>query len=90
MLYIGLGNGGGANDVYGNGQRKDTLLGKILRIDVDTRDAGAYGIPADNPFVNDPSHRPETWAWGLRNPWRFSFDRQTGALYIGDVGQDAR
>lgn len=88
-LYIGLGDGGGAGDTYNNGQRKDTFLAKILRIDVDARDAGAYGIPADNPFVGDATHRPETWAWGLRNPWKFSWDRQTGTMFIGDVGQDA-
>ena len=89
-LYIGLGDGGGAGDSYGNGQRKDTFHAKILRIDVDGDGAGEFGnyaIPADNPFTADASHRPETWAWGLRNPWRFSFDRLTGELWIGDVGQ---
>ncbi|TNE87643.1 MAG: glucose dehydrogenase [Deltaproteobacteria bacterium] len=88
-LYIALGDGGGAGDTYSNGQRQDTLLAKMLRIDVDARDAGAYGIPSDNPFVGQGSHRPETWAWGLRNPWKFSFDRETGTMYIADVGQDA-
>jgi len=86
-LYISIGDGGGAGDTYGNGQRKDTLLAKILRIDVDSGDP--YGIPADNPFVNDPEHRPETWAWGLRNAWRVSFDRDTGLMWIADVGQNA-
>ncbi len=90
-LYVGLGDGGGSGDTYGNGQRKDTFHAKILRIDVDGTGAGEFGnyaIPADNPFVDDASHRPETWAWGLRNPWRFSFDRGTGDLWIGDVGQN--
>jgi glucose/arabinose dehydrogenase len=86
-LYISIGDGGGAGDTYGNGQRKDTFLAKILRIDVDSGDP--YGIPADNPFVNDPDHRPETWAWGMRNAWRVSFDRETGLMWIADVGQNA-
>ena len=89
-LYLGLGDGGGGGDTYGNGQRKDTFHAKILRIDVDGDGAGQFGnyaIPQDNPFVDDDTHRPETWAWGLRNPWRFSFDRLTGELWIGDVGQ---
>ncbi len=86
-LYISIGDGGGAGDTYGNGQRKDTFLAKILRVDVDSGDP--YGIPADNPFVNDPDHRPETWAWGLRNAWRVSFDRETGLMWIADVGQNA-
>jgi len=85
-LYISTGDGGGAGDTYGNGQRKDTLLSKILRIDVDSGDP--YGIPADNPFVGDAEHRPETWAWGLRNAWRVSFDRDTGLMWIADVGQN--
>jgi len=84
-LYIGFGDGGGAGDTYDNGQNPNTFLAKILRIDVDSGDP--YGIPADNPFVGDADHRPETWAWGLRNPWRFSFDRQTGTMWIADVGQ---
>lgn len=78
-LYAGLGDGGSAGDPMGNGQNTDTLLGKILRIDVDS--AEPYSIPADNPFGN------EIWAYGLRNPWRLSFDQSTGDLYIGDVGQ---
>lgn len=78
-LYAGLGDGGSAGDPMENGQNTDTLLGKILRIDVDS--AEPYSIPADNPFGN------EIWAYGLRNPWRLSFDQSTGDLYIGDVGQ---
>jgi glucose/arabinose dehydrogenase len=84
-LYIGLGDGGGGNGQ--NAQDPDTLLGKILRIDVDeSNDDQPYGIPPDNPFVNQPGTRPEIWALGLRNPWRFSFDRDTGDMWIGDVG----
>jgi len=78
-LYAGLGDGGAAGDPFGNGQSLDTLLGKILRVDVDSKEP--YAIPADNPFGN------EIWAYGLRNPWRISFDMQTGDLYIADVGQ---
>ncbi len=85
-LYIGLGDGGGANDTFGNAQRRDTLLGKLLRIDVDGGDP--YAVPDANPFVNDSTFRPEIFAYGLRNPWRFSFDRATGDLYIADVGQN--
>jgi glucose/arabinose dehydrogenase len=84
-LYIGLGDGGGGNGQ--NGQDLSTLLGKILRIDVDeTTGDLPYAIPPDNPFVDQPVARPEIWALGLRNPWRFSFDRVTGELWIGDVG----
>lgn len=86
-LYIGLGDGGSANDPNNNAQSLDSLMGKILRIDVDG-DA-PYSIPADNPFVNTEGARHEIWAYGLRNPWRFSFDRQSGDLWIGDVGQNA-
>jgi glucose/arabinose dehydrogenase len=87
FLYVGFGDGGGGGDTYDNGQRPDTFLAKILRIDVDS--GSPYGIPSDNPFVGDGEHREETWAWGLRNPWRFSWDRETGDMYIADVGQDA-
>ena len=86
-LYIGLGDGGSGGDPQGNGQNLSTLLGKILRIDVNSGDP--YGIPDDNPFMNTENARPEIWAYGLRNPWRFSFDRETGDLFIGDVGQNA-
>ncbi len=84
-LYAGLGDGGGGGDPDGNGQDKHALLGKLLRLDVDG--TSGYTIPATNPFVRDTSAAPEIWAWGLRNPWRYSFDRQTGDLYVGDVGQ---
>src|SRR5690606_5939033 len=85
-LYIGTGDGGRAGDPWGNAQNLSTLLGKILRIDVDGGEP--YAIPPDNPFVDHPEARPEIWALGLRNPWRFSFDRETGDLYIADVGQN--
>ena len=85
-LYIGLGDGGGGGDPEGNAQDPSTLFGSILRIDPATTD-GAYAIPPDNPFADRQGGAPEVWAWGLRNPWRFSFDRGTGDLYIGDVGQ---
>ncbi|MBC8335001.1 MAG: PQQ-dependent sugar dehydrogenase [Anaerolineales bacterium] len=85
FLYIGLGDGGSANDPRGNGQNLNTYLGKLLRISVDSTEP-PYGVPADNPF-ND-IQRSEIWALGLRNPWRFSFDSLTGDLYIGDVGQN--
>ncbi len=90
-LYIALGDGGSGGDPQGNGQRLDTLLAKILRIDVDGGSASGapYAIPADNPFATTAGARPEIWLYGLRNPWRFRFDRRTGDLWIGDVGQDA-
>lgn len=86
-LYVGLGDGGSANDPLLAGQDKSTLLGKLLRLDVDF-DESSYAIPADNPFVDDENARNEIWAYGLRNPWRFSFDRLTHDLYIADVGQN--
>ena len=89
-LYFGLGDGGGFDDLPCHAQREDTLLGKLLRIDVD-QNVGAppyYGIPPDNPFIGGGGLADEVWATGLRNPWRFSFDRVSGDLYIGDVGQD--
>jgi glucose/arabinose dehydrogenase len=86
-LYVATGDGGSAGDPMDHGQRLDTLLGKLLRIDVDG--ARPYGIPRDNPFVGVDGTRPEIWAFGLRNPWRFSFDPETGDVWIGDVGQGA-
>lgn len=86
-LYVGMGDGGGSGDPLGNGQRKDTLLGKMLRIDVESG-VKPYKVPPDNPFVGNPAYKPEIWALGLRNPWRFSFDRATGSMYIADVGQN--
>ena len=86
-LYIGLGDGGSGGDPQGHGQDPRTLLGTILRIDV--RRSATYVVPPDNPFVGQSDRRPEIWAYGLRNPWRFSFDRLTGDLYIADVGQNA-
>jgi glucose/arabinose dehydrogenase len=97
-LYVALGDGGGAGDPYENAQDLGTLLGSILRIDVDGSppaepndlcgpDPG-YGLPSDNPFVDQAGACDEIWAYGLRNPWRFSFDRETGDLFIGDVGQN--
>jgi len=89
-LYIGLGDGGSGGDPFGNGQNRGTLLGKILRIDVRRVDeVGSYVVPADNPFVGRSGARPEVWAYGMRNPWRFNFDRLTGELWASDVGQNA-
>ena len=88
-LYLALGDGGAADDPFEAGQRLDTLLGKILRVDVDKKDAGKnYAIPGDNPFVGRDGARGEIWALGLRNPWRMAFDRKTGALFAADVGQN--
>lgn len=86
-LYIGMGDGGSAGDPQNNGQNRNALLGKMLRVDVET-EPGRIRIPPDNPFVNSSGTRPEVWALGLRNPWRFSFDRATGDMWIADVGQN--
>jgi glucose/arabinose dehydrogenase len=86
FLYVGLGDGGSAGDPQGNGQDPHALLGSLLRLDV--RPATGYAIPPDNPYAEGRDGRPEVWAKGLRNPWRFTFDRETGDLYIGDVGQN--
>jgi hypothetical protein len=88
MLYVGSGDGGSGGDPNGNGQDLGTLLGAILRIDVDS--ASPYAIPDDNPFLSEAGAQDEIWAYGLRNPWRFSFDRRNGNLFIGDVGQGER
>ena len=85
-LYIALGDGGSANDPLGAGQNRLLLLGTILRLDIDS--AFPYAIPPDNPFVNDAAALDEIWAYGLRNVWRFSFDRATGDMYLADVGQN--
>jgi glucose/arabinose dehydrogenase len=87
MLYLGTGDGGGAGDPSGNAQNLNTLLGKMLRLDVRTL---PYTVPAGNPFTGQAGRRGEIWAYGLRNPWRFAFDRGVtpAALYIADVGQD--
>lgn len=87
MLWIGLGDGGSGGDPRDHAQSLDTLLGAMLRIDPRPADGRAYRIPDDNPLVGRPG-RDEIWAWGLRNPWRYSFDRETGDLWIGDVGQN--
>jgi len=85
-LYIGMGDGGAANDPHNNGQSLNTLLGKILRLDVDT--GSPYGVPQDNPFITTAAARPEIWSFGWRNPWRMAFDAATGDLYVADVGQN--
>jgi glucose/arabinose dehydrogenase len=86
-LYIGTGDGGAADDPDRNGLDLDSLLGKLLRIDPRADGGAPYSVPSDNPFVNSPGARPEVWSYGLRNPWRFSFDPASGDLWIGDVGQ---
>src|SRR3954468_12352665 len=86
FFYMGLGDGGSANDPEARAQNLGDLLGSILRLDLHA--AAPYAVPADNPFVGQPGVQPEVWSYGLRNPWRFSFDRLTGDLYIADVGQD--
>lgn len=87
-LYVSQGDGGSGSDPDGNGQNKNTLLGKILRLDVSNDDT-TYTVPASNPFAGQPNTRPEIWAYGVRNPWRVSFDRITGDFWMADVGQDA-
>lgn len=88
-LYVSLGDGGSGNDPLKNGQKMTTVLGKVLRIDVDREEDGKkYGIPKDNPFVGKKDVLPEIWAYGFRNPWRIAFDRKTGQLWLGDVGQN--
>lgn len=86
MLWIGMGDGGSGGDPQGNGQRLTTLLGKMLRIDVNA--AAPYGIPPNNPFAGHATNRPEIWGIGLRNPWRYAFDHAAGLLYVADVGQN--
>jgi glucose/arabinose dehydrogenase len=85
MFYVGLGDGGGGGDPQNNGQSRATLLGKLLRLDIDG--GTPYAIPAGNPFIGQAGARAEIWALGLRNPWRFTFDRVAGLLYVADVGQ---
>jgi hypothetical protein len=86
MLYAGLGDGGGSGDPLGNGQNVNSILGSLIRIDVDHGDP--YGYPSNNPYVTQFNARGEVWAKGLRNPWRYAFDAPTGLLYIADVGQN--
>jgi glucose/arabinose dehydrogenase len=88
-LYIALGDGGAADDPQKNGQNLKSLLAKVLRIDVDRKDEGkGYAVPGDNPFFETKDAAPETWAYGLRNIWRMSFDKKTGKLWAGEVGQN--
>jgi glucose/arabinose dehydrogenase len=93
MLYVGMGDGGSGGDPQSRAQDRRQLLGKMIRLDVGEAGSapadGRYSIPAGNPFAGDPSARPEIWSLGMRNPWRFSFDASGGAMWIGDVGQDA-
>ena len=89
-LWIGLGDGGSGGDPLDNAQSLGTLLGKMLRIDPRPSGSAPYAVPPDNPFVSTPGARAEIWAYGLRNPWQYSFDRRTGDLWIGDVGQSRR
>ena len=91
LLYVAIGDGGSANDPQNNGQNRRSLLGKLLRIDPRQGPGGEpYTVPEGNPFANGVDGAPEVWSYGLRNPWRFSFDRETGDLAVGDVGQNAR
>jgi glucose/arabinose dehydrogenase len=90
MLYVGMGDGGSGGDPHNNGQSKATLLGKLLRLDVDNAGTAPYAVPPSNPFVGEAGSRGEIWALGLRNPWRFAFDRAAGTLYVADVGQNSR
>jgi glucose/arabinose dehydrogenase len=89
-LYMGLGDGGAGNDPDERAQDLTDILGKMLRIDPRPGSGRPYTVPGDNPFVDRPEARPEVWAYGLRNPWRYSFDRETGDLWIADVGQYSR
>jgi glucose/arabinose dehydrogenase len=88
FLYVALGDGGSGGDPGNRAQNRNELLGKLLRLDVETGRPYTYTVPPSNPFVGLANHRPEIWAYGLRNPWRFSFDRETADLFIGDVGQE--
>lgn len=87
FLYFGLGDGGSGDDPCGSGQNLGSLLGKMLRLDINNAGPGAYNVPADNPFFGKPGVRPEIWSYGHRNPWRWSFDKTSGDLWVGDVGQ---
>ena len=91
MLYLGIGDGGAANDPHENGQNRGTLLGSIIRIDVSAASGQyRYSIPADNPFLGVPGVRPEIFAYGLRNPWRMAFDPDTDDLWVGRCGPESR